>query len=217
MVLAGTILAIVTGTVAGSIAAWKRGTAIDRASVTAALVFYSLPTQWLALVFIILFGSVLPTHGMSDPFALNTKPFDAAVDTLKHMILPSTTLALVLLGQYTLVVRSSMVGTLSEDYILTARAKGLSDVRILRRYAFRNSMLPVTTLIALSLGYVVAGSILIETVFSWPGIGSAMYSAVLARDYPTLQAGFMILTISVVSANFVADLLYAKHDPRVTA
>src|SRR5204863_9520422 len=137
-------------------------------------------------------------------------------DVLSHMLLPSLTLALVLYGQYTLIVRSAMLETLGEDYVLTARAKGLRPWTIVRRHALRNALLPITTLVALSLGYIVAGAILIETVFSWPGIGRAVYEAVLQRDYPMLQGAFLVLTVSVVFFNLVADLLYFKLDPRIT-
>jgi ABC-type dipeptide/oligopeptide/nickel transport system permease component len=109
-----------------------------------------------------------------------------------------------------------MLETLGEDYVLTARAKGLKPRAILRRHALRNALLPIITLIALSLGYIVAGAILVETVFSWPGIGRAVYEAVLQRDYPMLEGAFLVLTISVVFFNLVADLLYFKLDPRIT-
>ena len=109
-----------------------------------------------------------------------------------------------------------MLETLGEDYVLTARAKGLQHRAIVSRHALRNAMLPTTTLIALSLGYIVAGAILIETVFSWPGIGSAVYQAVTQRDYPMLQGAFLVLTVSVVFFNLLADLLYFKLDPRIT-
>ncbi len=109
-----------------------------------------------------------------------------------------------------------MLETLGEDYVLTARAKGLRPRVIVRRHALRNAMLPVTTLIALSLGYLVAGAILIETVFSWPGIGFAAYQAVIQRDYPMLQGTFLVLTVSVIFFNLLADLLYAWLDPRIS-
>jgi peptide/nickel transport system permease protein len=110
-----------------------------------------------------------------------------------------------------------MLETLGEDYVLTARAKGLSSWAVVRTHAARNAMLPTTTLIALSLGYIVAGAILIETVFTWPGIGLATYQAVVSQDYPVLQGTFLILTISVVFFNLLADLLYYKLDPRISA
>jgi ABC-type dipeptide/oligopeptide/nickel transport system permease component len=180
-----------------------------------AIAFYSFPTQWLGLMLLILFAGVLPTSGMSDEFLIDPTWWEHTVDVLKHMILPSATLALTLYGEYTLIARSAMLETLSEDYVLTARAKGLSNATVVRRHAFRNALLPTTTLIALSLGYVVGGAILIETVFSWPGIGRAVYQAVLQRDYPMLQGAFLVLTLSVVVFNLLADLLYFRLDPRI--
>jgi peptide/nickel transport system permease protein len=216
MVFLGTLIAILLGTLTGVIAAWRRGTYVEGVSVTTALGFYSMPTHWLGLMLVILFTGTLPTGGMSNDFLIDPSWWTHLEDVLKHMILPSATLALVLYGEYTLIVRSAMLETLGEDYILTARAKGLKPWAILRKHALRNAMLPIATLIALSLGYIVAGAILIETVFSWPGIGRAVYDAVLQRDYPMLQGAFLLLTISVVFFNLVADLLYFKLDPRIT-
>jgi ABC-type dipeptide/oligopeptide/nickel transport system permease component len=216
MVALGTLFAILVGTISGVIAAWRRGTFVEGASVTTALGFYSMPTHWLGLMLVILFTGTLPTGGMSDEFLINPSWWTHIKDVLEHMLLPSLTLGLVLYGEYTLIVRSAMLETLGEDYILTARAKGLKPAAILRKHALRNAMLPIATLVALSLGYIVAGAILIETVFSWPGIGRAVYDAVLARDYPMLQGAFLLLTVSVVFFNLVADLLYAKLDPRIS-
>src|ERR1700751_5740883 len=216
MVTLGTVFSIVFGTLTGVIAAWRRGTPTESLTVWSALGFYSLPTQWLGLMLIIIFAGVLPTGGMTNEFVLNP-PFWAHVrDLASHIFLPSLTLGLVLYGEYTLIVRSAMLETLGEDYILTARAKGLKPWTIVRKHALRNAMLPITTLVALSLGYIVAGAILIETVFSWPAIGRAVYDAVLQRDYPMLQGAFLLLTISVVLCNLIADLLYFKLDPRIT-
>ncbi len=216
MVFLGTIFSIVIGTLTGVIAAWRRGTPIEAVTVTTALGFYSMPTHWLGLMLVIVFAGVLPTGGMTNEFLLNPSFWTHVKDLASHIALPSLTLGLVLYGEYTLIVRSAMLETLGEDYILTARAKGLKPWRIVRRHALRNAMLPIVTLIALSLGYIVAGAILIETVFSWPGIGRAVYEAVLQRDYPMLQGAFLLLTISVVFFNLVADLLYFKLDPRIT-
>jgi peptide/nickel transport system permease protein len=216
MVMLGTILAIVVGTLTGVIAAWRRGTALESVTVTTALGFYSMPTHWLGLMLVILFAGVLPTGGMTNDFLFNPSWWTHVKDVISHMVLPSLTLALVLFGEYTLIVRSAMLETLGEDYILTARAKGLRPWTIVRRHALRNAALPIVTLVALSLGYIVAGAILIETVFSWPGIGRAVYDSVLARDYPMLQGAFLVLTVSVVFFNLVADLLYFKLDPRIT-
>jgi peptide/nickel transport system permease protein len=175
-----------------------------------------MPTHWLGLMLVILFTGILPTGGMTNDFLINPSFWTHARDVLSHMVLPSLTLGLVLFGEYTLIVRSAMLETLGEDYILTARAKGLRPWAIIRKHALRNAMLPIVTLVALSLGYIVAGAILIETVFSWPGVGRAVYDAVLNRDYPMLQGAFLFLTISVVFFNLVADLLYYKLDPRIT-
>jgi ABC-type dipeptide/oligopeptide/nickel transport system permease component len=216
MVALGTIFAIVFGTFTGVVAAWRRGTKAEGATVTSALAFYAMPTHWLGLMLVILFAGWLPTGGMSNDFLINPSWWTHFKDVTRHMILPSLTLALVLYGEYTLIVRSAMLETLGEDYILTARAKGLKPRTIVRTHALRNALLPITTLIALSLGYIVAGAILVETVFSWPGIGRAVYDSVLARDYPMLQGAFLILTVSVVFFNLLADLLYFKLDPRIT-
>jgi ABC-type dipeptide/oligopeptide/nickel transport system permease component len=216
MVALGTIFAIVFGVLTGVIAAWRRGTSVEGVTVSTALGFYSMPTHWLGLMLVILFSGTLPTGGMQNDFLIDPSFWTHTKDVLSHMILPSLTLALVLYGEYTLIVRSAMLETLGEDYILTARAKGLKPWTIVRRHALRNAMLPIVTLIALSLGYIVAGAILIETVFSWPGIGRAVYEAVLQRDYPMLQGAFLLLTVSVVFFNLLADLLYFKLDPRIT-
>jgi peptide/nickel transport system permease protein len=216
MVTLGTLFSIIIGTLTGVIAAWRRGTATEAATVSSALGFYSMPTHWLGLMLIIIFAGVLPTGGMTNVFLLDPPFWTHVKDLASHILLPSLTLGLVLYGEYTLIVRSAMLETLGEDYILTARAKGLKPWTIVRKHALRNAMLPITTLIALSLGYIVAGAILIETVFSWPGIGRAVYDAVLQRDYPMLQGAFLLLTIAVILCNLIADLLYFKLDPRIT-
>ena len=217
MVALGTIIAIVFGTLTGVIAAWRRGTGTEHLTVSTALGFYAMPTHWLALMLVILFAGIFPSGGMTDDFLIDPSWFTHVKDVAYHMTLPALTLALVLFGEYTLIVRSAMLETLGEDYILTARAKGLKPRTIVRKHALRNALLPITTLIALSLGYIVAGSILVETVFSWPGIGRAVYQAVLQRDYPMLQGAFLVLTLSVVFFNLLADLLYFKLDPRITS
>jgi ABC-type dipeptide/oligopeptide/nickel transport system permease component len=216
MVTLGTVFSILIGTYTGVISAWRRGTRLDQVSTNIAIAFYSFPTQWLALVLLIYLSAYLPSHGMTNDFLLDPTFWQHIKDMGVHMILPSLTLALTLYGQYTLIVRSAMLETLGEDYILTARAKGLPQKTVVIRHALRNAMLPTITLIALSMGYIVAGSILIEAVYSWPGIGLAVYDAVTQRDYPMLQGAFLMLTLSVIFFNFVADLLYFKLDPRIT-
>jgi len=216
MVALGTFVAITIGVLTGVFSAWRRGTRLDHVSTNVAIAFYSFPTQWLALVLLIYLSAWLPSHGRTDDFLIDPTWWVHAGDVLRHMALPSLTVALTLYGEYTLIVRSAMLETLGEDYVLTARAKGLSQRRIVIRHALRNALLPTTTLIALSLGYIVAGVILVETVFSWPGIGNAVYQAVTERDYPMLQGAFLVLTVSVVFFNFLADVLYFRLDPRIT-
>lgn len=215
MALAGVLGAIVLGIGSGILSAWRRDTLLSYGTTFSAMLFYSFPTQWLGLMLILLFGSVLPTSGMTNDFLLNPTFSGQVTDYLHHMILPSLCFALTLYGQYALVVRSAMLETMGEDYVLTARAKGLPTHRVVLRHVFRNAMLPVATLVALSLGFIVAGSVLIETVFSWPGIGRTIYQAVLNRDYPLLQGAFLVITLSVIFFNLVADLIYVKLDPRI--
>jgi ABC-type dipeptide/oligopeptide/nickel transport system permease component len=219
MLALGLLFAIVVGVAAATLAVWRRGSAFDGAQMGVAMTFYSMPNQWLALIFVVLFAGVLPVSGASDPLLELTNPgwFAVLEDRLRHLLLPALTIGLVFYGQFALVTRSALLQTLGEDYILTARAKGLRSWTILRRYALRNAMLPVTTLIALSVGSMLAGMILVETVFSYPGIGRATYQAAVGRDYPVLQGAFLVLTIGVVLANLVADLVYFKLDPRIKA
>jgi ABC-type dipeptide/oligopeptide/nickel transport system permease component len=216
MVTLGTVFAILFGILTGVLAAWRRGTAVDHGSTLTAIWFYSVPTQWLGLMLIVLLASRFPASGMTNAFLFDPTPWQHFKDVLSHMFLPALTVGLTLYGEYTLVVRSAMLETLGEDYVLTARAKGLSNRTIIRTHALRNAMLPTVTLIAISLGYIVAGQILVETVFTWPGIGFAVYQAVQQRDYPMLQGAFLALTLAVVIFNFAADLLYFRLDPRIT-
>lgn len=215
LVATGTILAIVIGIAVGVYSAVRRGTVGDRISTNLAVLFYAFPTQFLGMMLLILFAGVLPSVGMSDPFAVALSPGEQFVDLLRHLVLPVTTLVLTLYAEDALIVRSAMLETLGEDYILTARAKGLPLRRIIGSYALRNATLPTITQVALSLGSIVSGAILIEVIFSWPGIGRSLYEAVLQRDYPMLQGGFLVITVTVVVLNYVADLLYYRLDPRL--
>ncbi len=217
VVTIATVLSLIVGIGTGVLSAWRRGSWIDQISTNTAIVLYALPTQWIALVLLIAFSKYLPTAGTSNPFAVVSPPFWQHLDdVLAHMVLPAITLVLTLYGGNTLIVRSALLETLGEDYMLTARAKGIGRGRMMWSHALRNAMLPITTLVTLSLGSIVAGAILMEVVFSWPGIGSALYQAVQQRDYPMLQGGFLIFTISVVVFNLIADLLYFKLDPRIS-
>jgi ABC-type dipeptide/oligopeptide/nickel transport system permease component len=221
MVALGTLFSIVLGIATGVMAAWRRGTWTDRAGLWGGLAFYAMPPQWLGLM-IVLFvaGAIgLPTSGIETAtlgILGHPSTWTIVVDRLKHMILPALALGLVLYGDFTLIVRSAMLETLGEDYVLTARAKGLSNWATVWKHGLRNAMLPVITLVALSLGFIIGGAITIEYVFSYPGIGLEIVEAIDQRDWPIVQGAFLLLAFSVIFFNLVADLLYFKLDPRVT-
>src|SRR5262249_27648673 len=203
----------------GILSAWRRGSASDHVSTNLAIAFYAFPTQFLGLMLLILLGGLLPTSGMENPYAgvFGTQSTIARLQDIGlHLILPALTLLLTLYGEFTLIMRSSMLETLGEDYVLTARAKGLSDRRVIARHVVRNALLPIATLVALSIGWIVGGAILVEYIFSWPGIGQALWLAINQRDYPMLQGGFLVLAVSVVVLNLLADLAYFKLDPRIS-
>lgn len=213
-----TLLVLVIGIVAGVVAAARRGSRTDAATVTTALVFWSLPTFWTGLVLIFLLGVTLhafPISGMTTPGVRAASPLAGAIDLLRHLVLPTITLILVDIGQFVLITRSSLVDVMTEDFILTARAKGLSSRAVLWRHGVRNALLPVVTASALYVALVIGGAIQVETVFSWPGMGSLIYEAVMRRDYPLIEASFLLFAVTVILANFLSDLLYLAIDPRV--
>lgn len=217
LVSAGEILAIAIGLAIGVISAWKVRTPVDYTALIGSLIAWSLPTFWLGIILLFIgsrqFG--LPIGGKSTPGLTYTSLWGYYLDIGRHLILPTLTFTIVFVGEYMLIMRSTMIEVLSEDFILTAKAKGLRAFQILKDHALRNSMLPMVTIIALNLGFIVAGAIQIETVFSWPGIGQTIFEAVGRRDYPVLQGAFMIIAVSVIFANLTADLLYSYLDPRI--
>nr|WP_263485613.1 ABC transporter permease [Mesorhizobium japonicum] len=211
------IMAIVIGVMLGIYAGWRRGGAGDRIATGASLALYSTPAFWLGMILVVIFSTALgwlPGYGAYSP-GLITGSLGSFLDYLQHLTLPATAVALGLIGQYVVVARAAMSDVLTEDYMVTARAKGLTNGQMLMRHAFRNAMLPVVTLITLNIGYVVAGAITVEAVFAWPGIGGLTVEALNARDYPVLQGIFLLLGVSIVLANLVADLAYSLLDPRV--
>ncbi|WOS66907.1 MULTISPECIES: ABC transporter permease [Sinorhizobium] len=211
------VVAILCGVMLGIYAGWRRGGAVDHVATGASLALYSTPSFWLGMLMVLIFSTALgwlPGYGAYSPGA-TTGYIDSLIDCARHLVLPASTVALGLMGQYVLVARAAMSEVASEDYMVTARAKGLTSGQMLMRHAFRNAMLPVVTLVTLNLGYVVAGAITVETVFAWPGIGSLTVEALNARDYPVLQGIFLLLGASIVLANLVADVAYGILDPRV--
>ncbi|RMI14823.1 ABC transporter permease [Sinorhizobium meliloti] len=209
--------AILCGVLLGVYAGWRRGGAVDRVVTGASLALYSTPSFWLGMVLVVIFSTVLgwlPGYGAYSPGA-GFGALASVVDYMRHLALPVTAVALGLVGQYVVVARAAMSEIVTEDYMVTARAKGLTNGQMLMRHAFRNAMLPVVTLISLNLGYVVAGAITVEAVFAWPGIGGLTVEALNARDYPVLQGIFLLLGASIVFANLLADVAYGLLDPRV--
>ena len=213
---AGQILAILIGVVFGMLAAWKARTSIDYGALITSLVAWSLPTFWLGII-LLFWGSNhgLPIGGMRTP-GMSSEPLLIRMgDIARHMFLPTLTYTIVYMGEYMLIMRSSLLDVLSEDYILTAKAKGLSMFQVLKDHALKNAMLPLVTVIAINLGFTMAGAIQIESVFSWPGLGGAIYEAVNRRDFPVLQGAFLLIAITVIIANLIAELIYSYLDPRV--
>ena len=216
-----TILATVIGVYLGIRGAWNRGGAFDRISTGTSLTLYSMPEWWLGLLLIAGLGvgegfvpGLFPTGGLHssnvDPNSLH-----GVLDTVWHLVLPVTTLTLAYLADYSLIMRSSLLDELGEDYLQTARAKGLRDVQVRNHHAVRNALLPTTTIIALNIGFVVSGAITVETVFSIPGLGLLSTDAIGVPDFWVLQGTFLIASAGVILANLAANLLYGWLDPRV--
>ena len=212
------LIAIVAGLALGAQAGWKRGGSLDRVGNGISLILYSMPYFVIGMPLIIIFAVELgwfPTSGMLSPGAHYESFLDQFLDFAHHLVLPLATVSLGLIGGYSILMRSSIIETRSEDYVTTARAKGLTDRNILRDHAFPNALLPTVTVIAINLGYVVAGAITAEIVFNWPGLGTLAVDALQARDYPVLQGIFLLISVAVIIANLGADMIYGRLDPRV--
>ena len=215
LIVSGEVLAIFLGIALGMLSAWRRGTRLDTGILLYSLFTWAMPTFFFGVILLMLSQGRFPVGGMVSP---GLKPEDGLVywkDVGRHLVLPTITMTLLYMSEFTLIMRSSVIEVLSEDFILTAKAKGLNTFQIFRDHALKNAMLPMVTIIALTIGYTVGGAIQVETVFSWPGIGRLMFDAVQKRDYPVLQGTFLILAVSVILTNLLADLLYAALDPRV--
>ena len=225
------IIAVVLGISAGVIAAVNRGKFFDRALMTTALVGYSMPIFWWALLMIIVFSGRLgwtPVSGRIDLLyyfddvtgfmlidSLLSGQKGAFTSAVRHLILPSFVLATVPLAVIARQTRSAMLEVLSEDYIRTARAKGLRPIRVNGLHALRNAMIPVVTVIGLSVGTLMAGAILTETIFSWPGIGKWMVDSIFRRDYPVVQGGLLLIAVIVMLVNLTVDVLYGLINPKI--
>jgi peptide/nickel transport system permease protein len=208
----GTILAAAIGVLAGIKAGWRRGGSFDRGGLYSSLILYATPEGWLGMILLIVFAGTLgwfPAGGYS------TGIDSGATDVANHLVLPVLTLTLGYVGQFMIVMRSSMIDVKDEDYITLARAKGLTDNLVRRHHAVPNAFLPSFTLIVLSFGFVLGGAIVVETVYSWPGLGLLTYQSIKDQDYPVLQAVFLLSSAAVIVANLLADITYGFLDPRI--
>jgi len=212
------ILSFLLGTLLGIIVSWKRDSWLDSLLTPILMFISSIPYFWIALVLVLTLGLALhwfPVVGGYD-FSMNISlSFDFIGNVIYHGILPALTIVLSSIAGWLLTMRNSMITTLSEDYVLMAQAKGLTDRRVMLAYAARNAVLPNITGFALNLGLVVGGSLLTEIVFSYPGLGFQLFNAVTNLDYSLIQGIFLVIALTVLISNFVADLVYAWLDPRI--
>lgn len=212
-----TVLTIAIGLWIGIRAGWRRGGRFDKISTPATMALYGTPEFFLGMLFLAFLGARFgwfPTGGVTDPAASYTG-FAAVVDRARHLVLPVATLTLGYLGSYSLIMRTSMLDTLREDYLTTARAKGLRDNDVMRRHAVPNALLPSVSLIAIGFGFIIGGAITTETVFSYPGLGLATYQAIGNTDLPMMQALFMFSSVAVIFFNIFADIVLTFLDPRI--
>jgi dipeptide transport system permease protein len=228
---AALLLALLVGIPAGVIAAVKRGSLVDHATIVAALSGYSMPVFWWGLLLILLFSGTLgwtpvsgrlgvqfyfePITGFHLIDSLLVDEPGAFTSALRHMILPAIVLATFPLAVIARMTRSSMLEVLNDDYVRTARAKGLPGWRVVNLHALRNALIPVITVIGLQIGVLVTGAVMTETIFSWPGVGKWLLEGVYRRDYPVVQGGVLLLALMVVAVNLLVDLLYGVVNPRI--
>jgi peptide/nickel transport system permease protein len=221
LLLTGTAFAfaLIAGIALGAAAARRVGTWADSAITVMALGFYATPIFWVGLMLVLVFSVWL---GWLPSFGMNTVGADlhgwaAVADTAQYLVLPALTLGLFYMAVYARLTRSAMLDVAGEDFVRTARAKGVPEGRILRRHILRNALLPVVTLAGIQAGQLIGGSVLVETVFAWPGIGRLAFDALLARDYQVLLGVFLTTAILVVLFNLATDLIYLVIDPRMQA
>lgn len=218
LLLAGTSLAFsaLIGIALGAFSAWRRGRPSDVSLLGLMIALDSLPSFWLGMLFVSLFAvqlGVLPSSGAITA-ASSLEGMDLIIDIAEHAILPVVTLSLLSVPGVYLTMRYSMLSILGEDFIRTARSKGVSESGVLFRHVVRNALAPVVTVLALRLGFAFGGTVVIETVFSYPGLGRLIFEAVSGRDYPVMQATFLVFTVAVLLSNILADFLYPLLDPR---
>ena len=210
-------LASILGTLLGMLAAWRRGSAVDGVASAASLFGYSIPTFWLGQLLVLVFAVFLgwlPSDGMHNARADYTG-LAHALDVAQHLVLPVTTLTLFELALITRFTRTAMIEVLGQEYVTVGYAKGLSDWRVLFRHALPNALVTTVTIIGLEFGVLLAGAVVTETIYSWPGMGRLFYDSIFRRDFPLLTGCFIVASTGVILANFLADVAYALIDPRV--
>src|SRR3989442_13545704 len=220
LVISAVLGAFVIGTALGVLSSRKPNSVLSQFINTLSLVGFAAPVFWTGIMLVILFASALPifpVSGMGAVDSAGSGGFADALDVLHHLVLPALTLGLVYLAQYSRLSRASMLDVLGSDYIRTARAKGLANRVVLYKHALRNAVLPVITVLGLQFGNVLAGAILVETVFNWPGLGRLAFESVLRRDYPTILGVLLFSSIVVVVMNLLTDYCYRLIDPRIKA
>ncbi|NDL60823.1 ABC transporter permease [Phytoactinopolyspora mesophila] len=218
VLLSGTalVLCVTVGFSQGAIAAWRNGSKFDKRTVNIALLLYAAPAFWVGMIAIIVFARELrlfPTGRMVSATTPN-EFWPRLLDTAHHMVLPTLTMSAMLYAGYLLIMRASMLDEMGNDYITTARAKGLRDAVVRRKHAMRNALLPTTTLVFMAIGNVINGAVFTETVFTWPGLGYTFFQAISVPDLPVLQGLFIVFSASTILANLTADILYWFIDPR---
>ena len=217
LVLSSVLGAFLVGTALGVLASRKPNGWLSQSITVLSLIGFAAPVFWMGMMLVILFASVLPIFPVAGMRAIDASGGGLAgvIDVLHHLVLPALTLALVYLAQYSRLARASMLDVLGADYIRTARAKGVAEHVVLYKHALRNAVLPVVTMLGLQFGNVLAGAILVETVFNWPGLGRLAFESVLRRDYPTILGVLLFSAIVVVVMNLLTDLAYRLIDPRI--
>jgi peptide/nickel transport system permease protein len=211
-----TILSTLFGIMIGIKGAWRRGSTFDTTSLLGSLTLYSMPEGWLGMILLITFAGALgwlPAGGIESSDRLTG--FAHILDLARHLVLPCLTLTLGYIGEFAIIMRSSLLEVMGEDFVQTARAKGVRDKDVRRRHAVPNALLPTFTLAFYSVGFILGGAVLIEQVFSYPGLGQLTYQAIDGNDYPVIQAVFLLSSTAVILFNLLADILYGYLDPRV--
>jgi peptide/nickel transport system permease protein len=217
LVVSSVLLAFVIGTTLGVLSSRKPNGLLSQFITVLSMVGFAAPVFWTGIMLVILFASIIPIMPISGMRSIDASGggIKDALDVLHHLVLPALTLSLVYLAQYSRLSRSSMLDVLGSDFIRTARAKGLADRVVMYKHALRNALLPVVTVLGLQFGNVMAGAILVETVFNWPGLGRLAFDSVLRRDYPTILGVLLFSSIVVIVMNIVTDLAYRMIDPRI--